>query len=116
MKFNEIYNPIQLRNNIKLLKNEYLNNGKINISIIDEIEKENNHIYLRISFFEGNVYKISDIHFIGLEDIKLKYVKREINFLKGNIYNKDQINKSKRFLFDTQLFSSVEIIPKIQKY
>ena len=35
----DIFNPIQLNNSLKEIKNDYLNNGKANVQIVDEIIK-----------------------------------------------------------------------------
>ena len=54
----DIFNPIQLNNSLKEIKNNYLNNGKANIQIVDEIIKEKNGILVRINISEGNTYTI----------------------------------------------------------
>ena len=45
--------------------------------------------------------------------IKKKYIEREINFKKGDLYNINLIDECRNRIFESGPFSSVEIIPEI---
>ena len=46
-------------------------------------------IYLSINISEGITYYIKNIHIIGLETVKEKYVMRELLFTIGELFNFD---------------------------
>jgi len=110
----ENYNPIYIRNKLIDLKEEYLRIGKINIFINESITKYDSLIDLQIDISEGKIFVVNDITFSGLENIDKKLVLRELIFNKGDIYNITRINESKTHLFESQLFSSIEIFPYIE--
>ena len=107
------YNPNYIRKKLLQLKNEYLKIGKINISINDQIEKENKYIDLKIDISEGQKFYIDNIVLSGLETVHRKLIDRELIFNIGEIYNIEKINKSKSYMFESRLFSSIEIFPYI---
>jgi len=108
----ENFNPSKIRKSLKLLKRKYLIKGKIDVSIVDEIQIVNNNAIARVNIFEGKSYFIKNINVSGLNAVKEKYVLREVLFDSEDIYNIDNIDESKRRIFDSGLFSSVEIINK----
>ena len=107
----EYVNPAQIRKSLKKLKYEYLKVGKINISILDELDTSKNYIDLKVLISEGPKYYIENITISGLEKLDSSYVIRELQFKENQIYNVEKVNESKRRIFETGLFSSVEIIP-----
>lgn len=107
------FNPSKLRRRLKSLKRLYLTRGKIDIAIMDEVEIEDKSATARINIFEGTSYHIQNISVSGLEFVNEKYVLREILFHSREIYNIDKIDDSRKRIFDSGLFSSVEIINKL---
>ena len=106
------FNPVYIRNQLLILKKEYLKNGKLDIYIIDEILVDNNKITLRINISEGSQYRINKINISGLVNIDKKYILREITFNIKDIYNIEEIEVTRKRIFDSGLFSAVEILPK----
>tara|TARA_B100001250_G_scaffold129968_1_gene110768 strand:+ start:167 stop:1948 length:1782 start_codon:yes stop_codon:yes gene_type:complete len=113
IKINESFNANLIRSQLNELKMQYLKNGKINVLIMDEVNIENTNVSVRINIFEGKTYMINTITISGLELVKNKYVLREIVFSEKDVYNVNDINSSRERIFDSGLFSSVEIIKKI---
>jgi outer membrane protein assembly factor BamA len=109
----DVYNPAQLRISIKEMKNYYLSNGKINISIVEDIQFINNKTIIDIFVQEGSTFHIINYTISGLKEVKEKYIEREITFKKGDLYNINLIDESRNRIFESGLFSSVEIIPEI---
>ena len=107
------FNPSKIRRQLKSLKRNYLTRGKIDVVIMDEVKIEGINVIARINIFEGISYHIQSISVSGLESVKEKYVLREILFQKDDIYNIDKIDESRKRIFDSGLFSSVEIINKL---
>lgn len=109
----EVFNPLQLRNNLSELKDIYLNQGKALINIVDEIQEEDNLISIRINISEGDTYTIGEIKVTGIEDSMKRFVFRELEFESGNKYNHDKIRETQKKIFSSGIFSSVEITPSI---
>ena len=110
---NSIYNPAKLRRNLKLLKYKYLQKGKLNISISKEIIFEGNRATIKLRISEGLTYFINDIKINGLIEVNQRYILRELLFSKKMVYNIELINKTREQIFESGLFSSVEILPQI---
>ena len=110
---NENFNPLQIRRELKTLKRKYLMEGKVDIVIMDEVTIDEKNVIARINIFEGSTYHIQNIFITGLLSVKEKYVLREILFKVGEIYNIDKIDKSKKRIFESGLFSTVEILNKL---
>ncbi|MBC8311261.1 MAG: BamA/TamA family outer membrane protein [Candidatus Marinimicrobia bacterium] len=109
----DIYNPAKLRRNLKRLKYEYLQKGKLNISIVEDIILEKNTVAIKLLISEGATYFIRKINIKGLVDVKQKYITRELLFSKDMVYNVKIINRTREQIFESGLFSSVEIHPQI---
>jgi len=113
VKSNDIYNPAKLRKNLKVLKYKYLQAGKINISIVEDITFDNNNMFIQILISEGITYFIRKTQIVGLELVNSKYIQRELLYSDGMIYNVKTINSTREQIFESGLFSSVEIQPQI---
>ena len=109
----DIYNPVKLRKNLKTLKYKYLRAGKLNISIFEDIIFDNNKVFVQILISEGITYFIRNTEISGLEEVDAKYIQRECLFTDGMIYDVKIINSTREQIFESGLFSSVEIQPQI---
>ncbi len=109
------FNPAFIRNQILNIKKEYLRNGKLDIFIKEEIIIDKINITLRVNISEGMQYTINEININGLKSIDKKYIKREIMFKEGEIYNIDNIDLTRTKIFHSGIFGSVEILPNIIK-
>ena len=103
------YNPLKIRKSLQLLKRDYLTHGKVDIAVMDEITIKDKDVIARINIYEGNTYFIRNIIINGLDNVKKKYVLRELLFSEGDLYNIDHLDKSKQQIFNSGLFSSVEM-------
>jgi len=110
---NKYFNPLQIRKELKTLKRKYLMEGKVDIVIMDEVTIDENNVIARINIFEGSTYHIQNIFITDLLSVKENYVLREISFKVDEIYNIDKIDESKKRIFESSLFSTVEILNKI---
>ena len=115
MKNKDIYNPIKLNETLKNIKNKYLEKGKALVKIVEEIYKEDNKINIRVNIFEGDTYTIGNIEIESNKDINTKHIFRELLFKKGDKYNYNNILKSQRRIYTSNIFSSVEIKKNIDK-
>ena len=107
------FNASKIRRQLISLKRNYLTEGKIDIAIMDEVKIDGKNVIARINIFEGSTYQIQNIFITGLLSVKEKYVLREILFKVGEIYNIDKVDESKKRIFNSGLFSNVEILNKL---
>ena len=114
-KISDVYNSKYIRNILKTLKYFYMEKGKIQIYIIDEVNVDSNTnlVSIRVNIAEGSTYTIGKIDLEGLDKIEAKFVHRELVFKSNSIYNINNIEDSKRRLFTSGLFSSVEMIQSL---
>jgi len=109
-KLDKPYNPIKIREGIKLLKTEYANNGKPLASIQDSVDV-NDEIHLFIHITENPTMKIGTIKIANNKLVKIRPIEREILLKPGDLYSQKKIDLSKKHIFETGLFSSVNIQP-----
>ncbi len=107
-KLDKPYNPIKIRESIKLLKMEYANNGKPLASIQDSVDV-NDGIHLFIHITENPTMKIGTIKIANNKLVKIRPIEREILLKPGDLYSQKKIDLSKKHIFETGLFSSVNI-------
>ena len=112
-QINDSYNPAKLRRHIKDLKYRYLQKGKLSVSIVEEVTFKNKNVNIKILVSEGSTYFVRKINIMGLEDVDKKYIDRELLFSPQMIYDIKIINKTREQIFESGLFSSVEIQPQI---
>ena len=64
----QYYNPVGIRKRLTSLKRKYLNIGKLDIGIMDEINILENYVTARINISEGSTYYIKNINDSKLEE------------------------------------------------
>jgi len=110
LKIGEPFNFIGLRQRMMELEHEYGRLGKLFVTIEHSppLEEE---INLTISIQEGPTVKIDQILIDGLSQVDSSFVLRELRIKEGTVYNEDLIELSQRQIFETGLFSFVDISP-----
>lgn len=109
-KLDKPYNPIKIREGIKLIKHEYANNGKPLATILDSVDV-NDGIHLYINVTENPTMKIGTVKIAGNKLVKNRPIERELLLEPGDLYSQKKIDLSKKHIFETGLFSSVNIRP-----
>jgi len=107
-KINAPYNPIQIRNGIKNILNEYANIGRPLTTITDSLEV-NNDIRLHLIIHESEPMYINQVTITNNKLVKEKPIRREIALQPGDLYSLKKIELSKRHIYETGLFASVNI-------
>ncbi|MDR1260042.1 MAG: outer membrane protein assembly factor BamA [Endomicrobium sp.] len=121
MKPAKIFKEDIYRNDLKLIKKFYKNNGFIDykfISLTTLYNESRTKIFLKLNISEGVKYKINSVVFYGNFVIDDKKIKRVIKIKKGQIFNQNKVietikNISKIYLDNGYLHS--EIIPSFSK-
>ena len=103
------YNPILAREMIRNIKNKYENKGKPLIEITDSLHVNGNMILLHCKINENKTFTINNIFLKNNKHVQDRVILRELSFMHGNIYSKKNINKSKKYLLNLGLFSTVNI-------
>ncbi|MBU4443744.1 BamA/TamA family outer membrane protein, partial [bacterium] len=102
------YNPIRIREGIKQLRTEYANNGKPLASVTDSLEVNDGiHLFIRVA--ENPTMRIGDVKIVNNKLVREKPIRREILLNSGDLYSQKRLNLSKKHIFETGLFSSVNI-------
>ena len=110
LKINRPLNLTAMGQSYQDLEFEYHKIGKLFFSM-ERNYKSGEDIDLNLLIDEGPNAYIDSIKIIGLEEIDRWFVLRELTFKAGDLYNAELIQLSERQLFETSLFSLVDIIP-----
>ncbi|UCH62189.1 MAG: BamA/TamA family outer membrane protein [Fidelibacterota bacterium] len=113
IQIGEPYNPVGIRDRLEALRHHYQDQGKLTIDILEEIEV-NDDVHLRLTISEGLTYLIGNVMVSGLQQIPEWYVTRELLFHRGDVFNRSKLLLSQQRVFESGLFSAVEITPLVQ--
>ena len=103
------YNPIIINKKISIIDDLLQEKGKI-FSTIDIDQSIQDSVQIVIKVDEGEKVYINDSWISGAERIDTLFVRKEIEFQNGKIFDKKKIDKTKRNLLQLGFFSSVNII------
>ena len=103
------YNPIVINKKLSIIDDLLQEKGKI-FSTIDIDQAIQDSVQIVIKVDEGKKVYINDSWISGAERIDTLFVKKEIEFQNGKIFDKKKIDKTKRNLLQLGFFSSVNII------
>lgn len=112
LQIGEPYNPVLVSKKLATLENHYLDQGKLVIAILPEVF-DLDGIHLRLTISEGETYQIGKIDIVGLNEIQEKYVFRELLLTSGDVFSRRLLLRSQERVFESGMFSMVEIIPSI---
>lgn len=107
-KIDKPYNPILIGNGIKKIIVEYANTGKPLAIVYDSLDV-NEGIHLFVKIRENPTMGIGDIKIVNNNFVKKKLIRREVAIKPGDLYSQEKIDLSKKHIFETGLFSSVNI-------
>ena len=103
------YNPIIINKKLSIIDDLLQEKGKI-FSIIDIDQAIQDSVQIVIKVDEGKRVYVNDSWISGAERIDTLFVRKEIEFQNGKIFDKKKIDKTKRNLLQLGFFSSVNII------
>jgi len=103
------YNPIVINKELSLIDELLQEKGKI-FSKINVDQSIQDSVEIKIKVDEGKIIYINDFWISGSERIDTLFVRKELVFEKGKIFDKRKIDKSKRNLLELGFFTSVSII------
>lgn len=102
------FNTFKIRENLMEMLSLYKDSGYPLINIQDSVVVDDSvSLYIRVD--EGPKLQIGQINIDQYEQISLEVLRREIIVNEGEIFNLTNIEESKRRLYETSLFNSVNI-------
>lgn len=105
-KIGQPYNPVITKDGIPKVVSEYANIGKP-FAVVDDSLVTNNNVKLFIKVDEGPTMYISNISLAGNEEVKDEIIYREMLVKAGDLYSQEEIDLSRKRIFETGLFSIV---------
>ena len=103
----KFYEPPKIAEIINDIYTFYQKNGMIYSSILPREVIKGNKVIIELDIIEGSIYSIGQIN-INTSS-KEKYIFRELEFSNRDMYNIDNIKSSRKKIYATRLFSSVDI-------
>jgi len=102
------FNVFKIRENLMEMISIYRDNGYPLINIQDsEIVDDSVSLFIEVN--EGPKLNIGRINITGTEQVPSDIIQREIIIHSGDVFNYSNIEESKRRLYETSLFNSVNI-------
>ena len=104
----------EIQNATLALLTLYSNNGYLEATVTPDIRinQETHRALVDFLIQENNQFRVDQIHIEGLNKTKLRIVKRELLFRRGDIVRYSHLLKSQRNLYLTGLFESVFVRPQ----
>ncbi len=109
IKTGKPYNPIEIQKFLQNIKIKYENKGKPLAIISDSLEIQGNDINLYFKINEHRTMTINNIFLKNNLSVSDMVINRELFFKKYDLYSKKKIEKSKKYLLNLGLFSTVNI-------
>lgn len=102
------YNPLRIRDGIKRIETAYANNGKP-LAVVKDSIVVNSDIHLFLHITESVTMRVGQIRIANNELVKDKPIRRELVLRSGDLFSREKLDKSRKRIFETGLFSSVHI-------
>ncbi len=104
------FKPFEYQRGLQLLQDEYGKLGRPFVVIKDVIKEE---VQMSISLIidEDAVYSVDKIEINGNKTVKEKTIRKEIIVEAGDVFDLEEIKKSRLHIFELGAFNSVNIIP-----
>ncbi|HJM85619.1 MAG TPA: POTRA domain-containing protein, partial [Candidatus Marinimicrobia bacterium] len=100
-----------LGRNFSELEFKYHTLGKLFFNM-EQIYVPGTDIDLTLLIEEGPDVYIDNIKVVGLDNVDSTFLLRELDFRSGELYNAEMVQLSERQIFETSLFSLVNILPE----
>jgi outer membrane protein insertion porin family len=97
-------------NAARQVENVYYNSGKPFVNVkSDYIFEEDSLVIAQINIKENQTVYINDIKIFGLKIVQRFLIRRELEFKKGDLYNRRLIEKTQQNIYSTGLFKFVRM-------
>ncbi|HAE86559.1 TPA: hypothetical protein DCG86_00880 [Candidatus Marinimicrobia bacterium] len=104
------FKPFEYQRGLQLIKDEYGTMGRPFVTIEEQI-REDVQMDISLLIDEDAVYSVDKIEITGNTSVLEKTIRKEILVEPGDIFNLEDIKKSRVHIFELGTFNSVNIIP-----
>lgn len=105
------YNASLLDTDIYTLKVKYFNRGYLGVAVVDSVRIDGHSVDLRYYIEPGTQIRVRRIDIMGNQSVADRVIEKEITFKPGDICRLEKLIETQRNLFETGLFSVVDIEP-----
>jgi outer membrane protein insertion porin family len=106
------YNPSLLETDIYTVRGKYFDEGYFAVSIIDSVSVENRRVDIRFHIVPRRQMRVGNISIEGNEAVRTGVIESEITVKKGEVCRYNKVLETERNLFETGLFSVVDVAPE----
>lgn len=110
LKAGKPFNLLRIKQGLSRLEEEYGRIGKLFVAM-EHTYAPSEEIDYHLLINEGPTVRIDRITLEGLDGMDSSFVLREIRLQPGSVYNGDLVKESQRQIFETGLFSLVNVSP-----
>ena len=105
------YNANFLATDLYTLKRHYYERGYLAVAIDDSVAIRGRSVAIRYAIEPGTPIRVLDIVVQGNRDVPEKVIRRELTVRRGDVCTLGRLTESRRNLFETALFTVVDITP-----
>ncbi len=103
-----------LNADVTFLEDAFRNMGyayvKINYDLHINLEKSTTHIHYSVD--TGPISHVGETKIDGNENVSEKFIKKQILYKEGEVYDKSKLSKTRQNLYELQLFRVVSVLPE----
>jgi len=104
------FKPFEYQRGLQLIQDEYASRGRPFVAIEEQI-REDVRMDISLLIDEDTVYSVDKIEITGNKSVLEKTIRKEILVEPGDIFDLEDIKKSRLHIFELGAFNSVNIIP-----
>ncbi len=108
----KLFNPSLLETDTYTIKNEFSKHGYPAASVSDSLEYSGHSVVINYLMNSGPKINVKNVNIKGNKLTNISIIKKEITLKEGEVFNLDKLRESQRNLFDTGLFTEVELKPE----
>jgi outer membrane protein insertion porin family len=91
------------------IKSVYRERGFPDVAVNGELEEAPGGVSVTYSIEEGALAEVGNIRIVGTTRTRESVIRRQLTFREGDAVRLSELRKSQRYLYDTRVFSSVDV-------
>jgi len=105
------YNASLLATDIYTIKTKYFRRGYLAVAIRDSVQVQGRAVHIGFDIEPGTRIRIRNVEITGNERVRTSVIAKEFTFHSGDVCTLDKLTESRQNLFETGLFTVVDISP-----
>jgi outer membrane protein insertion porin family len=106
------YNASLLETDLYRIRNRYYDQGYLGVLIADSVRVDNRRAEIRFTIDPGRQLRVGAVSIEGNQEVHTGVLESEIVFKSGDVCRYGRVLETERNLFETGLFSVVDVIPE----